>query len=174
MKPHLPICFFPSLNVTIIFKLASIGPMHACLCPFTTRQFFYNTYIIIVHTSCMCVCIYMIYAHVKILFFEGFKHIHKLFHSKIMFWEIHPCYIYSLVLVHFNLKGNVSSYITGKKVNPDKYLVEKFGNLVKECISYDPEISHLYKIFRNCHSYEKNMKKVFDSSDFNHENVEVI
>lgn len=38
----------------------------------------------------------MIYAHIYIYCcFGGFKLVHKLFHSEIMFWEIHSCYTYS-------------------------------------------------------------------------------
>lgn len=65
-----------------------------------------------------------LYAHIYIhCCFEGFKLAHKLFHSKIIFWEIY--HITHIVLIHFNLKREVGSYTAGKRVNLYRYLVEQ-------------------------------------------------
>lgn len=65
-----------------------------------------------------------LYAHIYIhCCFEGFKLAHKLFHSKIIFWEIY--HITHIVLINFNLKREVGSYTAGKRVNLYRYLVEQ-------------------------------------------------
>lgn len=133
--------FFLFLKVAIIFKWASISPMHACFCPFTTYWFFYKVYVH-VYNYIIYVCVHIIYARIHIdCCFGGFKLVHRLFHSKIMFGRfIHVTHI---VLFILTWKENMSSYITGRRVSLEQIYsrtIRKYWVNFREYISWSGKL----------------------------------